>query len=272
MSDETACEIEGYITATEAVEQCSFTPLQLRSLVGAGVLRTARAKRGVIVYCREDLARLEGAPRVEPDDEPSEVVVEMRAINAAWKDVLDVALKQTKQAQEHERLIVTAFSKPLETLMTGVQQQVGAMVTQNEQLLTRATAGDVARLDFVKAAETMLRERRNEDAQLDDARQKQQIRSEAWEAVKKAGPHLLEGIKKTVGGDGEQLKAALLLREKFDIGKVAALASFMSSEETDLLCKAFGYDRAELDRINAEATAEQAAEAARAAAEPAAAE
>lgn len=276
-TDNAAPEVEGYVAIAQALELSMFTVAQLRALVTAGVVRTVRAKqnKGALLYCVEDLQRFDGAPRSSEPEEQSPLLAEVRAITEGYRGLVeaaarvsDLALKQTKQAQDHERLLITAFAKPLENVGDASKSLVVAVLDQNKQLVERANAGDKTRLDFVQAAEGMLKDQRGEMREQLELDRKHAVRLEVWEGVKKAGPHLLEGLKATFGTGGDQLKAALQLKEKFDIGKVAALASFMTSEETDLLCKAFGYDRAELDRINAEATAAAAESPADAPTEP----
>ncbi len=264
-------EREGYVTVAKALELSLFTITQLRALVTAGIVRTERGRRGVLVYCVEDLKRFDGAPRsTEEPDAQSPLLAELRGITDGYRSMLELALKQTKQAQDHERMLVTAFAKPLENLGESSKALVGAVLGQNEQLVARATAGDSARLEFVKAAETMLRDQRvelREQAELD---RKHALRTEMWEAVKQAGPHLLEGLKKTMGAGDGKLEAAAKLKAKLSPDKVAALVAFdlLDSEELDLLCAAFGYDRADLERRAAEAGAVKAdAEAAEPAAE-----
>jgi len=243
---------EGYVTITQACEQSGFTLPQLRSLVSAGLVRTTRV-RGSLAYNSEDLARLAGMPRVAEPDEPSPMVAEFKAVTDGYRAMVELALRQTKQAQDHERLLVAAFSKPLDQLGEGSKALVTAVLEQNKQLVVRATEGDAARLDFVKAAETMLRDQRvelREQAELD---RKHELRREVWDGVKKAAPHLLKGIQATTGAD--KLEAAMKLKERLDPAKIAALIHFklLGDEEIDLLCTALELDRAAIEALNREA-------------------
>jgi hypothetical protein len=251
----------GWVNVATALAQSLFTVTQLRALVGAGIIGTKKTKQGTL-YNVADLARFEGMPRREEEDlnAVSPVLQEMRAMSEGWKSILELALRQTKQAQDHERQLITAFSKPLENLGESSKALVGAVLEQNKQLVQRANDGDAARLDFVKAAETMLRDQRvelREQAELD---RKHQLRAEVWEGVKKAAPHLLEGLKKTTGVD--RLEAATKLKEKLDPDKIASLVAFnlVDSEELELLCSVFGYDRADIERRVAEASAVKTAD------------
>lgn len=257
----------GYVPVSEALERTGFTAQQLRALVGAGIIRTERAKRGgALTYCVEDLDRFDGMPRVSEPAEQSPLVVELNAITSGYRAMLELALKQTKQAQDHERLLITAFSKPLEAQGEGSKALVGAVLEQNKQLVQRANDGDSARLDFVKAAETMLRDQRQELRDQAELDRKHELRREVWESVKKAGPHLLKGLQATTGAD--RLEAAMKLKAKLDPAKVAALIHFklLGDEEIDLLCTALELDRAAIEAMN------QAADETEPAASPQAAE
>ncbi len=267
MSDDDESEVsvetgehEGYVPIAQALELSMFTLPQLRALVSAGVVRTLRASKlkGAMVYCVEDLQRFDGAPRNSEPEQQGPVAAEFRAVIDGFKAVTELALKQTAQAQNHERLLITAFSKPLENLGESSKSLVGAVLDQNKQLVERANAGDKSRLEFVQGAETMLRDQRVEMREQLELDRKSELRREMWEGVKKAAPHLLEGFRKTTGSDA--LEAAAKLKEKLSPDKVAALIAFdlLDSEELDLLCRAFGYDRADLERRAAEATAVKA--------------
>jgi hypothetical protein len=249
-----ASEQGGFVPLSQALELSTFTLIQLRSLVGAGIVRTERAKRGgSLLYCVEDLERLASMPRsAEPPDQ-SPMAVELAAITAGYRGLLDVALKQTKQAQEHERLIVTAFTKPLEAIGEHEKTLVTAVLEQNKQLVARANAGDMARLDFVKGAESMLRDQRNELREQAELDRKHELKREMWEGVKKAAPKLLEGFRATTGAD--RLEAALALKAKLDPAKVAALIHYklLGEEEIGLLCTALDLDRAAIEALNADA-------------------
>lgn len=239
----------GYVPVAQALEQSGFTLAQLRALVGAGIIKTKLAQYGgAKLYCVEDLQRFDGMPRAAEVEPPSQLVAEFNAVTAGYRQMLDLALKQTKQAQDHERLLVTAFSKPLNDLGESSKSLVTAVLDQNKQLVQRANDGDRARLEFVQGAETMLRDQRTELREQAELDRKHDMRREVWEGVKKAAPHLLDGLKAT-GSD--QLKAAVKLKEKLDINKVASLVAFklLDPEEIDLMCQAFGYDRAEIDRL-----------------------
>jgi len=264
-------ENPGWVPVAAALAQSLFTVTQLRALVGAGIIGTKKTKQGTL-YNVADLARFEGMPRTSEPDEPSPILAEMRAISDGYKSMLDLALKQTKQAQDHERMLITAFSKPLDSIGESSKTLVGAVLDQNKQLIQRANDGDSARLEFVKGAETMLRDQRVEMREQLELDRKHALRTEMWEGVKKAAPQLLEGFKKTVGAD--RLEAATKLKEKLSIDKVASLVAFkmVDEEETALLCTVFGYDRAELDRVVAEAQAVAAQADADEAAKPQAAE
>lgn len=256
-----APELEGYLPVAAALEQSGFTVAQLRALVGAGIIKTVRAKRGgALMYCTADLQRFDGMPRNAEPEQQTPLIAELNAITAGYRSMLDLALKQTKQAQDHERLLVTAFSKPLNDLGESSKALVGAVLDQNKQLVQRANDGDAARLDFVKAAETMLRDQRTELREQTELDRKHQLRAEVWEGVKKAAPHLLEGLKKTTGADA--LEAAAKLKEKLSPDKIASLVAFnlVDGEELDLLCRVFGYERADIERRAAEANDVKAAD------------
>jgi len=257
--NDTDADAEEYLPAGEAAAKSGFNGQQIRNLVAAGVVRAQRSKKGGIgVYCMADLMRLAEGPRVgDPDEQQDQPLIqEIKTLSAAYKDLLELALKQTRQAQEHERLLITAFSKPLENLGDSSKNLVTAVLDQNAQLVKRADAGDVARIDFLKATESMLRDQRTELAQQAEADRKHQLKLEVWEGVKKAGPHLLEGLKQTVGGD-ERLQAAQKLKAGLDPAKLAAIIKFklIDDEQVDLLCKALDLNRADLEALNAEADA-----------------
>jgi hypothetical protein len=257
-----------YVSIAEALEQSGFTAVQLRALVAAGIIRTERARRGgALLYSVEDINRFEGMPRNSEPAEQSPLVAELNAITAGYRSMLELALKQTKQAQDHERQLITAFSKPLDNLGEGSKALVGAVIEQNKQLVQRATDGDAARLDFVKAAETMLRDQRSELREQSELDRKHEMRREVWDGVKKAAPHLLEGLKATAGS--KRLEAAAKLKEKLDPAKVAALIRYelIGSEEVDLLCTALELDRASIEALNAAVDQAEAAPAAPEAAE-----
>ena len=244
-----------YLPVAEALERSGFTIAQLRALVGAGIIRTER-RRGALTYCAEDLSRFDGMPRGAEPAEQSPLIAEFNAVTAGYRSMLELALKQTKQAQDHERLLITSFSKPLENLGEGSKALVGAVLEQNRQLVQRATDGDSARLAFVQGAETMLRDQRvelREQAELD---RKHELRREMWEGVKKAGPELLKGFKATTGQD--KLEAALALKAKLDPAKVAALIHYklLGDEEIGLLCTALDLDRAAIEALNVAANAD----------------
>ncbi len=241
-----------FVPVAAALEKTTFTIAQLRALVGAGLIRTQRAK-GVLVYSVEDLERCAGMPRVAEPAEQSPMVAEFNAVTAGYRSMLELALKQTKQAQDHERQLISAFSKPLENLGESSKSLVGAVLSQNEQLVKRAADGDAARLDFVKAAESMLRDQRTELREQSELDRKHELRREVWEGVRKAAPHLLKGLRDTMGTP--QLEAAMALKAKLDPAKVAALIHYrlLGDEEIELLCTALGLDRAAIDKLNAEA-------------------
>ncbi len=245
-------EGKGFAPVASALEQTGFTLPQLRSLVSAGLVRTMRIK-GAMCYAVEDLARLAGMPRVAEPDEPSPMLAEFKAVTDGYRALLEVALRQTKQAQDHERALVTAFSKPLDQLGEGSKALVSAVLDQNRQLVQRASDGDAARLDFVKAAETMLRDQRTELREQGELDRKHELRREVWDGVKKAAPHLLKGIQATTGAD--RLEAAVKLKERLDPAKVAALIHFklLGDEEIDLLCTALELDRSAIEAMNREA-------------------
>ena len=268
--DESETAAAEFIPIAQALELSLFTATQLRALVTAGIVGT-QSVRGVKCYSVADLKRFDGAPRNAEPDEQSPLTVELRAITEGYRGMLDLALRQTKQAQDHERALILAFSKPLEQLGEGSKNLVGAVLEQNKQLVQRASDGDSARLQFVQAAESMLRDQRSELREQAELDRKAELRREVWEGVKKAAPHLLDGWKVTTGAG--KLDAAMKLKDKLDINKVAALVAMrvLDDEETDLLCAAFGYDRAELDRLAKEG-AEAAAQADAAEAAPEAAE
>lgn len=254
--DKPESDTPGYVPVAQALESSGFTAPQLRALVTAGIIKTQR-HRGQLVYCVADLNRFEGVPRVDQPEEAPPWVAEFNAVTAGYRSLVEASLKLVKQAQDHERLMVTAFSKPLENLGEGSKQLVGAVLEQNKQLVQRASDGDAARLDFVKAAETMLRDQRvelREQAELD---RKHELRREVWEGVKKAGPHLLKGLQATTGAD--RLEAAMKLKAKLDPAKVAALIHFklLGDEEIDLLCTALELDRKAIEAMNAEADASE---------------
>jgi len=240
----------GFVPIAEALELAGLTAPQLRALASAGLISTQRGRGGALHYSEADLARLAGMPRVPEPAEQSPLVVELNAITAGYRAMLELALKQTKQAQDHERLLITAFSKPLENLGDSSKSLVGAVLDQNKQLVQRANDGDSARLDFVKAAEGMLRDQRvelREQAELD---RKHELRREMWEGVKKAAPELMAGFKATTGQN--RLEAALALKAKLDPAKVAALIHYklLGDDEIDLLCKALDLDRAAIEALN----------------------
>lgn len=251
-----ATEAPGYVPIAQALEQSGFTAVQLRALVGAGIIRTQRARYGgALVYCVEDLTRFDGMPRAEEPAEQSPLVAELNAITTGYRGLLELALKQTKQAQDHERMLITAFAKPLEQQGEGTKALVSAVLDQNKQLVQRASDGDAARLDFVKAAETMLRDQRTELREQAELDRKHELRREMWQGVKDAAPRLLEGWKATTGAD--RVEAATALAAKLDPAKVAALIHYklLADDEIDLLCKALGLDREALEKLNAEADA-----------------
>jgi len=272
-------ENPGWVPVAAALAQSLFTVTQLRALVGAGIIGTKKTKQGVL-YSVEDLKRFDGMPKREEAEPPSPLLAEMRAMSEGYKSMLELALKQTKQAQDHERLLVTAFTKPLDSLGESSRTLVTAVLDQNKQLVQRANDGDNARLEFVKGAETMLRDQRVEMREQLELDRKHELRREMWEGVKKAAPQLLAGFKQTTGVD--RVEAATKLKEKITIDKLASLVAFnlVDDEEASLLCTVFGYDRADLDRTVREAQAvsaqadadEAAAKAAESAAEPQAAE
>lgn len=259
---EDEAEFEGYVSSAVACEAYNFSMPQLRGLVTAGVVRTERSRKGgAMLYCAEDLARLEGANRTKEPDEPGSMAAEIRALSDGYKQLLQLAISQTKQAQDHERQLVTAFSKPLEQLGTGSRELVTAVLDQNKLLVDRANAGDAARLDFVKAAETLLKDQRAELREQAELDRKHQLKQEVWEGVKKAGPPLLEGLKETLGGKGTKTAAVETLKAKLSgpegLAKLAALLKFemLDSEGIDALCTALGVSRADLEALNAEADA-----------------
>ena len=246
-------ESEAYLPVGEAAAKSGFSGTQIRNLVAAGVVRAQRSKKGGVgIYCVADLLRLAEGPRVSDPDEQADqpLIQEFKAFSAAYKDLLDLALKQTRQAQEHERLLITAFSKPLENLGDSSKNLVTAVLDQNAQLVKRADAGDVARIDFLKATESMLRDQRVELAQQAEADRKHQLKIEVWEGVKKAGPHLLEGLKQTIGSN-ERLQAAKQLKEKLDPALLASMVKLgaIDTEQLDLICKTLELDRAEIEAL-----------------------
>lgn len=249
-------EGNGFEPVAKALEQTGFTLPQLRGLVSAGLVRTMRV-RGALCYCVEDLARLAGMPRVAEPDDSTPMLAEFKAVTDGYRAMLDMALKQTKQAQDHERMLVTAFAKPLDQLGEGSRALVTAVLEQNKQLVQRASDGDSARLDFVKAAETMLRDQRTELREQAELDRKHELKREVWEGVKKAGPHLLKGLQATAGVD--RLEAAAKLKERLDPAKVAALIHYklLGDEEIDLLCTALELDRSAIEALNSEADAEK---------------
>lgn len=251
-------ETPGYVPVAQALEQSGFTAVQLRALVTAGIIKTQK-HRGVLVYCVADLNRFEGMPRVDEPEEAPPWVAEFNAVTAGYRSLVDASLKLVKQAQDHERMMVTAFSKPLDSLGDSSKALVAAVLDQNKQLVQRANDGDSARLDFVKAAETMLRDQRTELREQAELDRKHEMRREVWEGVKKAGPHLLKGLQATTGAS--RLEAAMKLKEKLDPAKLAALIHYklLGDEEIDLLCTALELDRASLEALN-KATDEAAAE------------
>lgn len=248
-----------FLPIADALEQSGFSLTQLRALVAAGLVKVAKGKRGVVTYCAEDLARLAGLPRVE---EPEELphLAEFRAVTDGYKAMLDIALRQTKQAHDHERALVQAFAKPLEMQGGQMRELLGAVLEQNKALVQRANDGDSARLEFVKAAETMLRDQRQELREQSELDRKHELKREVWEGVKKAGPHLLEGLKATMGGGAEKLAAVAKLKEKLDLPTLASILHFklLDDEGIDALCAALGVSRADLEAINAEASAAEA--------------
>lgn len=250
----------GYVLVGEALEASGWTLQQLRALVQAGCVGK-KVVSGKTYYASADIERLQGTAKGASGDDadadvPSSIVRDFRELADGYKSMLDLALKQTRQAQEHERLLITAFSKPLENLGESSKALVGAVLGQNEQLVKRASDGDAARLEFVQAAEVMLRDQRSELRETVEAERKHALKLEVWEGVKKAAPHLLEGLKLTASGGSEALEAAQKLKTKLNPDKVASLVAFnlLDSEELDLLCKAFGYDRADLERRAREAS------------------
>jgi hypothetical protein len=247
--DKPESEAPGYVNVTQALEQSGFTAVQLRALVTAGIIKTTKL-RGALMYCVADLNRFEGMPRVDEPEEAPPWVAEFNAVTAGYRSLVDASLKLVKQAQDHEKAMVTAFSKPLENLGDSSKALVAAVLGQNEQLVKRAADGDAARLDFVKAAETMLRDQRAELREQSELDRKHEMRREVWEGVKKAAPHMLEGLKATTGS--KRLEAAAKLKEKLDPAKVAALIRYelIGSEEIDLLCTALELDRSSIEALN----------------------
>lgn len=250
--DKTESATPGYVPVTTALEQSGFTAVQLRALVTAGIIKTQK-HRGSLVYCVADLNRFEGMPRVDEPEEAPPWVAEFNAVTAGYRSLVDASLKLVKQAQDHERQMVTAFAKPLEVIGESSKSLTAAVLEQNRQLVTRANDGDNARLEFVKAAELMLKDQRTELREQGELDRKHEMRREVWEGVKKAGPHLLKGLRDTLGTP--QLEAAEKLKAKLDPAKVAALIHYklLEDEEIDLLCTALGLDRAALEALNAEA-------------------
>lgn len=240
-----------HVPIAQALEQSGFTARQLRALVEAGIVGTQRAPRGgALVYSVADLNRFDGMPRVAEPAEQSPLIAELNAITAGYRSMLELALKQTKQAQDHERLLITSFSKPLENLGEGSKALVGAVLEQNSQLVKRATDGDSARLSFVQAAETMLRDQRVELREQSELDRKHDLRREMWEGVKKAAPELLRGFKQTTGQD--KIEAAQALKAKLDPAKLAALIHYklLDDEEINLMCTALDLDRAAIEALN----------------------
>lgn len=257
--DKPESETPGYVPVTQALEQSGFTAVQLRALVTAGIIKTQK-HRGQLVYCVADLNRFEGMPRVDEPEEAPPWVAEFNAVTAGYRGLVEASLKLVKQAQDHERAMVTAFSKPLENLGDSSKALVAAVLGQNEQLVKRAADGDAARLDFVKAAETMLRDQRQELREQAENDRKHALRLELWEGIKKAGPHLLKGLQATTGA--ARLEAAVKLKEKLDPAKVAALIHYklLGDEEIDLLCTALELDRASIEAMNRAADEAQTTE------------
>ena len=185
----------------------------------------------------------------------TEYETELQTLVNGYKELLGLQNAALKHAQQHERELFQAFTGPLKVVTDAMQGQV-------TQLTERANAGDTARVDFIVATEAMLRDNRAEQAERERAEATRAMRLTMWGDMKKAAPHVWAQIQETLGFDAETLaraKAGQALKEKLDEQKVAALFAFdfLSDEEKDLLCKAFGYDRAGLEKMAADAGASE---------------
>jgi len=206
-------------------------------------------------YCLEDVEDYKQRVAMGPKEVPkrSDHETELQTLVTGYKDLLSLQNAALKQAQQHERDLFAAFTGPLKVVTEAMQAQV-------TQLTERANAGDTARVDFIVATESMLRDNREEEAGRAKAEATRVMREKMWGDVKTAAPHLWKGIQQTFGFDDatiERAKAGEELKSKLDEGKVAALFAFdfLSEEEKNLLCKAFGYDREKLEAMAKDAGA-----------------
>lgn len=269
--DDDVNDPEGYGTFSEAVAETGLTQSQLRSLVAVGVVRTLRSKTQSRrqLFCLEDVRRVcsmrSDTPGEELDVDKAPTMVpaaEVRALVDGFERLLRLAMAQTKQAQDHERMMTTANTGQLKELAAGQQGLVTAVLKQNELLVQRANDGDAARLQFVQAAEVMLKDQRAELRLEAENNRRHELRQQMWNDVRKAAPQLLEGLKETVGGG--RLAAAERLKQKIDPATIAGLIKLqlLPEDQIEDLCTALDLDRAELDKLNKEADAVAEAEAA----------
>lgn len=244
-------------TREECQRLTGFGMRFVETLGEQGSVRREKSPAGRWWYSVTDLESYK-ARNPKPGQEPSpksEYESELRTLVTGYKDLLTAANLSVKQAQLHERELFSSFSGPLKALVEGMQAQVNSLVE-------RATAGDKARLDFIVATETMLRDNRTETAERERAEATRAMRGKMWEDIRTAAPHLWTQLQETLGIDPakvEAIKAAEALRVKLDTSKVAALFVFLDETEKDLLCKAMGYDRAELEALARDSGATEAA-------------
>lgn len=254
--DETT-EAEGeFLPVSEVGRRTGFGRRFIVTLATEGAIRRKQTKGGWH-YSLADALEYKGTTDTKAGKVASEYESELKTLVTGYKELLTLQNAALKQAQQHERDLFASFTAPLNVLTTAMQAQVG-------QLTERANAGDKSRLDFLVAIEGLLKDQRAEHAEADRVVATREMRTKMWEDVKRAAPHIWAGVQQTVGIDSaalERMRAAQTLTEKLDKGKVAALFAFdfLSEEEKNLLCVAFGYERAELDAMARDAGAHEAA-------------
>jgi hypothetical protein len=249
-----------FLPAAECARRTGLGMRFLLTLHAQGHIRREQSGPGWR-YCIQDaeayraLASKAKGAKSEAKPPRSEYETELQTLVTGYKDLLGLQNAALKQAQQHERDLFAAFTGPLKVVTEAMQAQV-------TQLTERANAGDTARVDFIVATEGMLRDNREEEATRAKAEATRVMREKMWADLKTAAPHLWKGVQQTFGFDDDTIaraKAGEELKSKLDEGKVAALFAFdfLSEEEKDLLCKAFGYDRAKLEAMAKDAGASE---------------
>jgi hypothetical protein len=253
--DETAEFLE-FMPCTELARQTGLGRRFIVTLAEQGHVRRRSVGNGWH-YCLADCQAYKRKTGTAVGDSENPRETELQTLVNGYKELLGLQNAALKQAQAHERELFSSFTAPLGVLTAAMQAQV-------QQLTERANSGDKARIDFMLATETLLRDQRAEHAEIERTEATRVMRTKMWDDVKRAAPHVWTGIQQTLGVDAgtiERLRAAATLREKLDKSKVAALFAFdfLSEEEKALLCTAFGYERAELDAMARDAGAHEAA-------------